>query len=58
MDEFLSGCNFNLLLILFYVVTRFRVIFVHFLPCASLVVLNYFLCAALRRAGSVFYPNR
>ena len=40
-----------------FVVTRFRVIFVHFLPCASLVVLNYLLCAALRRAGLVILFN-
>ena len=29
---------------------RFRVIFVHFVPCLSLVLLNFLLCAALRRA--------
>ena len=29
---------------------RFRVIFVHFVPCISLVLLNFLLCAALRRA--------
>ena len=31
-------------------ISRFRVIFVHFLPCVSLVILNILLFSAMRRA--------
>lgn len=34
----------------FFVFFWFRVIFVHLIPCTSLVILNYHLCVALRRA--------
>ena len=33
-----------------YKTTRFRVVFVHLIPCVSLVLLNILLCNALRKA--------
>ena len=48
--NFTSLKNFISLDHYFFIFFWFRVVFVHLVPCVALVVLNYLLCAALRRA--------
>ena len=46
------------LFIVYIILVRFRVIFIHFLPCTSLVVLNFLLYSGMKKVlCSIHYEN-